>query len=75
MSRDFLILFALAGWALALPFYASEFVVSLALTCLMYVALSSSWALFCGTTRYLSAICRGRRRSCRARRSRPPWRW
>ena len=28
--------------------------VSLALTCLMYVALSSSWALFCGSTRYLS---------------------
>jgi branched-chain amino acid transport system permease protein len=26
----------------------------MALTCLMYVALSSSWALFCGTTRYLS---------------------
>ena len=54
MTRDILILFGLAGWALALPFYASEFVVSLALTCLMYVALSSSWALFCGTTRYLS---------------------
>jgi len=52
--RDALVLFGLAGWALALPAYASEFVVSLALTCLMYVALSSSWALFCGTTRYLS---------------------
>jgi branched-chain amino acid transport system permease protein len=26
----------------------------MALTCLMYVALSSSWAMFCGTTRYLS---------------------
>jgi branched-chain amino acid transport system permease protein len=48
------VLLALAGWALALPAYASEFVLSLALTCLMYVALSSSWALFCGTTRYLS---------------------
>ena len=54
MTRDWLVLFGLAGWALALPFYASEFVVSLALTCLMYVALASSWALFCGTTRYLS---------------------
>jgi branched-chain amino acid transport system permease protein len=52
--RDVLILFGLAGWALALPAYASDFVVSLALTCLMYVALSSTWALFCGTTRYLS---------------------
>lgn len=53
-SRDWLVLFALAGWGLALPAYASEFATSLALTCLMYVALSSSWALFCGTTRYLS---------------------
>ena len=26
----------------------------MALTCLMYVALSSSWALFCGSSRYLS---------------------
>ena len=54
LIRDLLVLLALAGWALALPAYASEFVASLALTCLMYVALSSSWALFCGTTRYLS---------------------
>ncbi len=54
LIRDLLVLFALAGWALALPAYASEFVASLALTCLMYVALSSSWALYCGTTRYLS---------------------
>ncbi|MBT9598819.1 MAG: branched-chain amino acid ABC transporter permease [Vitreoscilla sp.] len=53
-ARDWLVLAALAGWALALPAYASEFVTSLALTCLMYVALASSWALFCGTTRYLS---------------------
>ncbi len=52
--RDLLVLFGLTGWALALPYWGSEFVVSLALTCLMYVALSSSWALFCGTTRYLS---------------------
>ena len=28
MTRDWLVLFALAGWALALPFYASEFVAS-----------------------------------------------
>jgi branched-chain amino acid transport system permease protein len=54
LLRDVLVLLALTGWALALPHYGSEFVVSLALTCLMYVALSSSWALFCGTTRYLS---------------------
>ena len=52
--RDLLILFALAGWAVALPHYASDFVVSMALTCLMYATLSSSWGLFCGSTRYLS---------------------
>jgi branched-chain amino acid transport system permease protein len=54
LIRDLLVLLAFAGWCLALPFYASEFVVSMALTCLMYVALSSSWGLFCGSTRYLS---------------------
>ena len=54
MKRDLLVLFALAGWALAVPHYASEFAVSLALTCLMYAALSSSWSVFCGSTRYLS---------------------
>ena len=54
LARDLLVLFALAGWALALPAYGSEFVVSMALTCLMYVALSTSWAFFCGSTRYLS---------------------
>ncbi|MBI5278892.1 MAG: branched-chain amino acid ABC transporter permease [Burkholderiales bacterium] len=54
LVRDLLVLLAIAGWSLALPYWGSEFIVSLALTCLMYVALSSSWALFCGTTRYLS---------------------
>jgi branched-chain amino acid transport system permease protein len=54
LVRDLLVLFGLAGWALSLPAYGSEFAVSMALTCLMYVALSSSWGLFCGSTRYLS---------------------
>ena len=54
LIRDVLVLLAFAGWALALPHYASEFVTAMALTCLMYVALSSSWGLFCGSTRYLS---------------------
>ena len=54
LVRDLLVLFGLAGWALSLPYYGSEFMVSMALTCLMYVALSSSWGLFCGSTRYLS---------------------
>ncbi|GAP36284.1 branched-chain amino acid ABC transporter permease [Piscinibacter sakaiensis] len=52
--RDLVILFALAGWALAVPHYGSDFAVSLALTCLMYATLASSWSLFCGSTRYLS---------------------
>ena len=54
MKRDALILAALTGWALAVPHYGSDFVVSLALSCLMYAALASSWSLFCGATRYLS---------------------
>jgi branched-chain amino acid transport system permease protein len=54
LVRDLLVLLAFSGWALALPHYGSEFVVSMGLTCLMYVALSSSWALFCGSTRYMS---------------------
>ncbi|HEY1227411.1 MAG TPA: branched-chain amino acid ABC transporter permease [Ramlibacter sp.] len=40
--------------AAALPFLASEFVQSLALACLMYIALATSWSMFCGATRYLS---------------------
>ena len=54
LGRDVLVLFALAGWAMAVPHWGSEFAVSMALTCLMYVALATSWTLFCGTTRYLS---------------------
>mgnify|MGYP000986732004 CR=1 FL=1 len=54
LTRDLLVLFGLTGWALSLPYYGSEFAVSMALTCLMYIALATSWSLFCGTTRYLS---------------------
>ncbi|MET0334746.1 MAG: branched-chain amino acid ABC transporter permease [Rhizobacter sp.] len=54
LSRDLLVLAILAMAALALPHYASDFIVSVALTCLMYVTLSSSWSLFCGSTRYMS---------------------
>jgi branched-chain amino acid transport system permease protein len=54
LGRDLWVLFALTGWALAIPHYGSDFAVSLALTCLMYVALATSWTLFCGSTRYLS---------------------
>ncbi|MGJ7529298.1 branched-chain amino acid ABC transporter permease [Variovorax sp. GB1P17] len=40
--------------AAAVPWIASEFVASVALGCLMYIALATSWSLFCGATRYLS---------------------
>ena len=52
--RDWLLLCLLAAAALTLPLLASDFALSVAMTCLMYVALASSWALFCGSTRYLS---------------------
>ncbi|MBN9410009.1 MAG: branched-chain amino acid ABC transporter permease [Burkholderiales bacterium] len=51
------------GWALlaagcvaaaVVPWVAGEFVTSVALSCLMYVALATSWSMFCGATRYLS---------------------
>lgn len=54
LRRDLLVLLVFSACALAIPALANEFVVSMALTCLMYVALSSSWAMFCGVTRYLS---------------------
>ncbi len=44
----------LALLALAVPLVGSEFAASMALTCLMYVALASSWSLFCGSTGYMS---------------------
>jgi branched-chain amino acid transport system permease protein len=48
---------ALAGGAVAaaaLPWLLDDFLVSLALSCLMYVALATSWAMFSGATRYVS---------------------
>jgi branched-chain amino acid transport system permease protein len=54
MTRDVLMLLGLTGWGLALPGYLSDFALSLALSCLMYIALATSWAMFSGATRYLS---------------------
>ena len=54
MKRDWILLAGLTVAAAMLPGIASEFLLSLAMTCLMYVALASSWSLFCGSTRYLS---------------------
>jgi branched-chain amino acid transport system permease protein len=44
-----------AGVALAaMPWLLSDFLLSLALTCLMYAGLAVSWAMFSGPTHYLS---------------------
>ncbi|TAK44810.1 MAG: branched-chain amino acid ABC transporter permease [Betaproteobacteria bacterium] len=51
------ILGAIAAGALvlaALPWLASDFMLSLALTCLMYIGLAVTWAMFSGATNYLS---------------------
>jgi branched-chain amino acid transport system permease protein len=54
IDRPHLALIA-CGLALApLPWLLSEFYLSLALTCLMYAGLTTSWAMFCGLSRYLS---------------------
>ncbi|MEC4717638.1 branched-chain amino acid ABC transporter permease [Noviherbaspirillum sp. CPCC 100848] len=48
-------LVAAAGILLAAgPWVLSDFWLSLAMTCMMYSALAVSWAMFSGTTRYLS---------------------
>ena len=38
----------------ALPWLASDFALSLALSCLMYIGLAVTWAMFSGATNYLS---------------------
>jgi branched-chain amino acid transport system permease protein len=53
--RRILLLLAAASVALAtLPWLASDFMLSLALTCLLYVGLATSWSMFSGATNYLS---------------------
>ncbi|MEO5843889.1 MAG: branched-chain amino acid ABC transporter permease [Caldimonas sp.] len=54
MKRDLCVVGALAASALTLPHIGSDFAVSLALSCLMYATLATSWSLFCGSSRYLS---------------------
>ncbi len=53
-ARPWLLLGAAAALAACVPWVASEFLSSVALGCLMYIALATSWSLFCGATRYLS---------------------
>ena len=50
-----LLLTAGCGLALAtLPWLLSDFLLALALSCLMFAALAVSWSMFCGPTHYLS---------------------
>mgnify|MGYP001381465853 FL=1 len=53
--RDAILATLLAALVLsAMPWLMSEFALALTLTCLMYAGLAVSWAMFCGTTNYLS---------------------
>jgi branched-chain amino acid transport system permease protein len=53
--KKFMSYAAVAGIVLAAgPWVFSDFWLSLAMTCMMYSALAVSWAMFSGTTRYLS---------------------
>jgi len=42
------------GLAACIPFVADGYMLSIALTAMMYIALSTSWALFSGPTHYIS---------------------
>ncbi|MBB3180140.1 branched-chain amino acid ABC transporter permease [Variovorax sp. Sphag1AA] len=53
-NRPWLVLGIGVALAACIPWLASDFVASVALSCLMYIALATSWSLFCGATRYLS---------------------
>jgi branched-chain amino acid transport system permease protein len=52
--RAFGAVLAGAAVAAALPLALDDFYVSLALSCLMAIALATSWAMFCGVTGYIS---------------------
>jgi branched-chain amino acid transport system permease protein len=52
--HPFLLLAAAAALLAPAPWLLPDFYLSLALTCLMYAGLASSWSMFCGPTRYLS---------------------
>ncbi|MDH4093588.1 MAG: branched-chain amino acid ABC transporter permease [Betaproteobacteria bacterium] len=54
-SRHALLALLAGGLALAaLPWLLSDFLLALALSCVMYAGLAVSWSMFCGPTNYLS---------------------
>jgi len=54
LRQDLGALLAVAAALAALPWLVSDFLLSLALSCLMFVGLAVSWAMFSGATNYLS---------------------
>ena len=55
LPRNVAVALAASGVVLAAaPWVLNEFLLSLALTCLMYAGLAVSWAMFSGATNYLS---------------------
>jgi branched-chain amino acid transport system permease protein len=56
MSRRaaLVVLITCAAALAALPWLLSDFLLSLALSCVMYIGLTVSWSMFCGVTHYLS---------------------
>lgn len=54
LRQDLGALLVVAAALTALPWLVSDFLLSLALSCLMFVGLAVSWAMFSGATNYLS---------------------
>jgi len=54
MKRSILFIALGTAAAACVPWLVSDFLTSVALSCLMYIALATSWSVFCGATRYLS---------------------
>lgn len=54
LRHAFVFLLAGALALAALPWLLSDFLLALALSCLMYAGLAVSWSMFCGATNYLS---------------------
>jgi branched-chain amino acid transport system permease protein len=54
LRQDLGALLVVAAALAALPWLVSDYLLSLALSCLMFVGLAVSWAMFSGATNYLS---------------------
>ena len=54
LRNGFVLLLAGSLALAALPWLLSDFLLALALSCVMYAGLAVSWSMFCGATNYLS---------------------